>query len=308
MSLARKLLLAIANNPSLRDRATRAAFVRRAAARFMPGEHVDDAIAAAVALRTHGIATMLTKLGENVASVDDAEAVTDHYLQVLDQVKSTGLNAEISVKPTQLGLDLDTGLCARNLQRLVDRAGSRGSFVWIDMESAGYVDRTLDLFRMARARSPLVGIALQAYLRRTESDMERLLPLGPSIRIVKGAYLEPRSAVFPKKADVDESYVRLSHRLLRETARGSCARFQVATHDRSLIERLGAVITEERVPHGAYEYAMLYGIQTSLQRQLANDGRPVRVLISYGESWFPWFMRRLAERPANVWFVIRNMR
>jgi proline dehydrogenase len=307
VSASRKLLLAIADNPALADRAARAAFVRRSVTRFMPGEHVEDAIAAALALRAGGIGTMLTKLGENLTRVEDAEDVTKHYLHVLDHVKDVGLNAEISVKPTQLGLDLDADLCASNLERLVDYAAAQGRFVWIDMESSGYVDRTLDLFRRARARSPLVGIALQAYLYRTASDIEGVLPLGPSIRLVKGAYLEPPSAAFPRKTDVDANYLRLSHRLLSQAARGSGARLQVATHDRALVDRISAVIAEERVADSAYEFAMLYGIQTPLQRKLADAGRPIRVLISYGESWFPWFMRRLAERPANVWFVVKNL-
>jgi proline dehydrogenase len=303
MAAARHLLLAIASNPSLSRRATNAPFVRRSVARFMPGEDVTDALAAAAQLQTHRIATMLTKLGENLTRREDAEEVFEHYVSAMDRAHAAGLDAQISVKPTQLGLDLDAELCARHLQRLVEHADRLGSFVWIDMESSTYVDRTLDLFRQSRERSPRVGVALQAYLYRTESDIEQLRPLGPSIRLVKGAYLEPPSIAFSKKADVDENYYKLSCRLLGDDR----ARLQIATHDRRLIERLGAVIASQRVPGDAYEYAMLYGIQRSLQAKLAESGRRLRVLISYGENWFPWFMRRLAERPANVWFVLRNM-
>jgi proline dehydrogenase len=229
--------------------------------------------------------------------------VYDHYITAMDRAHAAGLDAQISVKPTQLGLDLDANLCARHLQGLVDHADRLGSFVWIDMESSTYVDRTLDLFRRSREHSPHVGVALQAYLYRTESDLQQLSAISPSIRLVKGAYLEPPSIAFPKKADVEENYYKLAHRLLGNDR----ARLQIATHDPRLIERLGALIANQRVPDDAYEYAMLYGIQRSLQAKLAESGRRLRVLISYGENWFPWFMRRLAERPANVWFVLRNM-
>jgi proline dehydrogenase len=225
----------------------------------------------------------------------------------MDRIDGLGLDAQISVKATQLGLDLDADVCRRNLERLVQRAGARGRFLWIDMESSVYVDRTLELFRQARERSADVGVALQAYLYRTESDIQHLMPLDPYIRLVKGAYLEPASIAFPKKIDVDENYYKLSCQLLRDQGRKHKARLQIATHDRRLIKRLETVISEEGIPDDAYEYAMLYGIQTQLQETLARSGRRIRVLISYGENWFPWFMRRLAERPANVWFVARNL-
>lgn len=273
----------------------------------MPGERVEDAMAAAAQQQTQGIGTIFTRLGENLTRVEEAEEVTGHYLDVLDKVKVAALDAQISVKPTQLGLDLDKELCFRNLQRLVDRAGERGNFVWIDMESSPYVDPTLDLFRRTRARSPRVGVALQAYLYRTAQDVESLLPLGSAIRLVKGAYLEPATIAFPKKADVDENYYKLSCRMLAGDAQRMGTLLHVATHDPRLVERLNAFIVEQRVPATAYEYAMLYGIQRPLQLRLARDGRRIRVLIAYGEYWFPWYMRRLAERPANVWFVMKNV-
>lgn len=278
------------------------AFVRRSVSSFMPGERLEDALEAAARLQQEGVGTILTKLGENLTRVEEAEEVTSHYLDVLDRVSAGKLNAEVSIKPTQLGLDLDRELCYRNLERLVDRAASRNNFVWIDMESSPYVDPTIELFRRARARTPRVGLALQAYLRRTERDVEALIPLGSAVRLVKGAYLEPASVAFPRKADVDENYYRLACRLL-----AGSVRVHVATHDSKLVERIDRFIEENRVPRSAYEYAMLYGIQRPLQRRLAASGKPLRVLISYGEYWFPWYMRRLAERPANVGFVIRNM-
>jgi proline dehydrogenase len=307
MGLARNVLLAMSTNAWLRERATRTPFVRRSVSTFMPGERLEDAMAASATQQGLGIGTIFTKLGENLTRVEEAEDVTRHYLDTIDKVRAAGLNAQISVKPTQLGLDLDKDLCFRNLQRLVDRAAERGNFVWIDMESSPYVDPTLDLFRRARARSPAVGIALQAYLHRTAKDVETLVPLGSAIRLVKGAYLEPASIAFPKKADVDENFYQLSCRLLADDAQKAGGVLHIATHDPRLVDRLGAFVDERHVPPTAYEYAMLYGIQRPLQQRLAKAGRPLRVLIAYGEYWFPWYMRRLAERPANVWFVVKNV-
>jgi proline dehydrogenase len=222
-------------------------------------------------------------------------------------VNAAGLDAQISVKPTQLGLDLDKELCYRNLQRLVDRAAARGNFVWIDMESAPCVDPTLELFRRTRARSSQIGVALQAYLYRTSRDVESLLPLGSAIRLVKGAYLESPNIAYRKKSDVDENYYKLACRLLREDAQQMGTLVHIATHDARLVARFNAFMEDHRVPNAAYEYAMLYGIQRPLQQRLVASGRRLRVLIAYGEDWFAWYMRRLAERPANVWFVAKNL-
>jgi proline dehydrogenase len=307
MSIARRILLAASTNVWLRERATKAAFVRRSVSTFMPGERVEDAMAASSEQQTRGIGTIFTRLGENVTRIEEAEEVTRHYLDVLDKIRAAGLDAQISVKPTQLGLDLDKELCFRNLQRLVERAEARNNFVWVDMESSPYVDRTLELFRRVRERSPLIGIALQAYLHRTAADIESLLPLGSAIRLVKGAYLEPAEIAYPRKADVDENYYTLACRLLSEEARRFGTLLHIATHDPRLVDRMNAFIEAHGVPHSAYEYAMLYGIQRALQLRLAKDGRRIRVLIAYGEYWFQWYMRRLAERPANVWFVVKNI-
>ncbi|MDQ3212330.1 MAG: proline dehydrogenase family protein, partial [Acidobacteriota bacterium] len=286
---------------------TKTAFVRRSVARFMPGEHAADALRAAQDLEPQGITTILTRLGENLTTAAEFEDVTAHYLDVLDRIAASGLDAHISVKPTQLGLDLDPALCEKNLERLIARAGERRNFVWIDMEGSPYVDRTIALFKRMRQRTPLVGIALQAYLYRTQNDVESLIPLGAAIRIVKGAYLEPPDVAFPKKADVDGNFFTLCVRLLAEDARRPGAVLHIATHDVSLTARLAAHIATHEVPSSAYEFAMLYGIQPGQQARLAREGKRLRVLISYGEHWFPWYMRRLAERPANVWFVLRTI-
>ena len=307
MSVARSVLLALSTNRWLRERATRTAFVRRSVSAFMPGERLEDAMAAAGAQDAQGIGTIFTKLGENLTRVEEAEEVTLHYLDVLDKVRAAGLRAQISVKPTQLGLDLDKELCLGNLQRLVDRAGERDSFVWIDMESSPYVDPTLDLFRRTRARSVRIGIALQAYLYRTADDVESLAPHGSAIRLVKGAYLEPSSVAYPKKSDVDDNFYTLSCRLLAEDAQKAGGLLHMATHDPRLVDRLTAFIDAHRVPASAYEFAMLYGIQRPLQQRLVTARRPLRVLVAYGDYWFAWYMRRLAERPANVWFVVKNL-
>jgi proline dehydrogenase len=308
VGLLRQTLLAASTNAWLREQATRRAFVRTSVSRFMPGERIEDAIDAAVRLKSERIGTILTRLGENLASLDEAEEVTAHYIDVIDRIRQAGLDGQVSVKPTQLGFDLDPDVCTRNLLRIVEHAERAGvTPVWIDMESSPYVDPTLKLFRAARERSGGVGVALQAYLYRTAKDVEDLLPLGPAVRVVKGAYLEPANLAYPKKSDVDDNYFRLCTRLLDQDSVRRGTLLHIATHDAQLADRLARVIGERRVPPASYEFAMLYGIQRAQQQRLAASGRRLRVLISYGEHWFPWYMRRLAERPANIGFVVRNL-
>jgi len=307
MSVMRRTLLAASTNAWLRDHVTKWGFVRKSVTRFMPGEQVEDALAAAKEQQALGINTIFTRLGENLTREEEFEEVTQHYLEVIDKIANAGLDAHISIKPTQLGLDLDRGLCERNMDRLIERAEQRGNFVWIDMEGSSYVDPTIALFTRARARTTRVGIAIQAYLYRTPKDIEALVPLGPAIRIVKGAYLEPPNVAYPKKSDVDEAFYMLCTRLMAPDAQKAGALLHIATHDVALADRLMAFIKQQNVPTSAYEFAMLYGIQRNQQLRLARAGMRLRVLISYGEYWFPWYMRRLAERPANVWFVVRTM-
>ena len=307
MALMRSVLLAGAQSVWLRERASRFPFVRRSVSRFMPGEQLEDALQAAGGLKGAGTGTILTYLGENLSDAAAARDVTREYLQVLARVGDLGLDTQISVKPTQLGLDQDPGFCFENLMTLVERAAAGGNFVWIDMESSSYVDATLDLFRRARAASPRVGVCLQAYLRRTAADLESLLPLGSAIRLVKGAYREPPDLAFPRKRDVDERFFSLATRFLAEGPRHEGSLLGIATHDPRLVDRLRAFASASGVPPGAYEFEMLYGIQRPLQARLVEGGGRLRVLISYGDYWFPWYMRRLAERPANVLFVARNL-
>ena len=299
--------MAGSQSPWLRRQATRRRFVRRAVSRFMPGETLDDALAAAAALDARGLGTVLTHLGENITAAAEAEAVRRHYLEVLGRLPAAGLDAEVSVKLTQLGLDLDLDLAAEHARCLAERSAAHGRRLWIDMESSAYVDRTLEVYRRVREREPGVGLCVQAYLHRTARDLQALVPLGAAVRVVKGAYQEPAGNAMRRKRDVDESFFRLCERLLAEDARRAGCRLTIATHDRDLIGRLAAGASARGVPLEAYEIAMLYGIQRPEQARLAAVGHRVRVLISYGDSWFPWYMRRLAERPANVWFVARGL-
>lgn len=302
----RRALLWASTNPWMRERATRTAFVRRSVVKFMPGETVEDALKAAEAL-PKGLNTILTRLGENLEDIKEAEEVADHYRKVIDLVKLSGLDAQISIKPTQLGYDQDQEVCFNYCVDLLERCEAAGNFFWLDMEGSPYVEGTIALYKRLRERSDKVGVAIQAYLYRTEKDIEELLALGSAIRLVKGAYLEPESVAFPKKADVDENYFKLACRLLDPDADKPGALLHIASHDLALQERLQKVIAERNIPNSRCEVAMLYGIQTGRQEALAREGVPVRCLISYGEYWFPWYMRRLAERPANVWFVAKNM-
>jgi proline dehydrogenase len=306
MSVMRKALLWASTNAWMRDRATRTGFVRRSVVKFMPGETIEDAIAAAKALPP-GVTTIFTRLGENLARIEEAKEVNEHYHRVIDLIQASGLDAQISVKPTQLGYDQDPEACFAYCTDLLEHVDRASNFFWLDMESTKYVDGTIALYRRLRERSPRVGIAIQAYLRRTGKDIEDLLPLGAAIRLVKGAYLEPPDLAFPDKADVDANFFKIACRLLDEDAATPGAWLHIATHDVPLQQRLQQVIAERNIPKDRYQMAMLYGIQSGHQAALGAAGVPIRCLISYGEFWFPWYMRRLAERPANVWFVVKNM-
>ena len=303
----RRVLLAASQSQWLAQRAPEYGFVRKAVQRFMPGEDVSSALEAARALQENRIATILTQLGENVKNAGEAEAVTRHYLDVLEKVQAQKLEAAISVKLTQLGLDLDADGCPANVQRLAKRARELGNFLWIDMEGSAYTNATLELYRRVRAQHPDVGVCLQAYLYRTEKDLADLLPLGPAIRLVKGAYNEPPDLAYPRKKDVDENYFRLARKLLDPEVRKAGTRAGFATHDLRMIQKIEQVVQELGLPRESVEFQLLYGIQRAEQVRLAQAGYRVRVLISYGSQWFPWYMRRLAERPANLTFVIRNM-
>ncbi len=304
----RSALLWVSENRWCSNTLPRYGFVRRAVRRFMPGETLGDALDAARVLeRGQGIPTLITFLGENVADRTEARAVADHYVQATLEVASRGLDAELSVKPTHLGLDLGIDVAEENLRLITRSAEAHGNWVWIDMEYSRYVDPTLELYRSIRADHARFGICLQSYLYRTPADLESLIPLGPGIRLVKGAYAEPAEIAFPDKADVDQAFFDLTTRMLAPDALEAGTRAGLATHDAKLIARIDEWAQSNAVASEAYEYQMLYGISQREQFRLAWRGRSVRVLISYGEHWFPWYVRRLAERPANVAFVVRSM-
>ncbi len=304
--MLRGLLLWGSENPFLAEHLPRLGFVRRAVRRFMPGETPEAAMEATLGIQSSRMTGVFTLLGENISAETEAEAVAEHYRGVLDQVRQRDLDVEISVKLTQLGVDLGKDIARSNLDRILSHASELGRFVWIDIESSAYTDVTLDLYREARGRYRDVGLCLQAYLYRTAADLEALMPLEPAIRLVKGAYAEPADVAFPKKRDVDRNYMELAGGLL-DAVRDGKARAAFATHDSAIIRSVKDQAAVRAISRGDVEFQMLYGIATAEQKKLAGEGYRVEILISYGSAWFPWYMRRLAERPANVWFVVRKM-
>ena len=306
MPFGRSILLAAARSRTLNDFALRSAFVKRATRTFMPGEHVDDALAAGAAIAASGRGLIFTQLGEAITSAEAAVVVRDHYLRIFDEIHARALPAQVSVKPTQLGLDLSIAECERHLVALAAKAEETGSALWLDMEDSSYVDRTLDLYVSLKKTHPSIGVALQAYLRRTPEDLARLMPLKPVIRLVKGAYDEPGSVAFEKKSDTDRAYYALALQMLEGAPAGVCVPI-FATHDLALIARLAERAAASGVGKDNYQIHMLYGIRDSAQRRLVAEGHSVRTLVSYGAAWYRWYMRRLAERPANVLFVVRSL-
>jgi proline dehydrogenase len=303
----RRLLLWMARNEWLKERLPRLWFARRAIRRFMPGEDMASALAAAVGFQVEGLGTIFTRLGENLTSIEEADAVAAHYLELVDQVAARKLDGEPSVKLTQLGFDIDEARTMAHAEAIAERAAEHGKTFWVDMEGSAYVERTIHFYERLKARHPNTGICLQAYLRRTAADVRRLLPLDPQIRLVKGAYAEPATIAYQTRHDVDANYLALAVSMLDAFKAGSAIRIGLGTHDVRLIEQAGEHAAALRLPKAAFEVQMLYGIRMDQQRRLAREGYVVRDLIAYGEAWYPWYMRRLAERPANVIFAVRQM-
>ena len=302
----RTILLWMARNRLLKTYLPRLWFARRAVRKFMPGETVEDALEAAEQFRPLGIGVLLTQLGENLTHPDQAQAVADHYHDVVRKIMARGMDAEISVKPTQLGLDLDPDATLQHLRSLASAAAEANGTLWLDMEGSAYTERTLDLYRRLKADHPNVGICLQSYLRRTPDDIASLTPLRPAIRLVKGAYDEPAAIAYRDKGQVDANYLALAVSFLKE-GRGRPIRLGLGTHDVALIEQIAAQVAPAGIDREGFEIEMLYGIRTGEQFRLAKAGYRVQVLIAYGDAWYPWYMRRLAERPANVTFAIRSL-
>lgn len=303
--MLRQALLWASRNTWIERQMRRRGFARRAVSRFMPGETADAALEAARGLAGHGISTVFTKLGEALEDRDEIEKVVRHYLGLIERIAAEPLPSQISIKLTQLGQDLGQGVAQANLERLASAAGEQGNVVWVDMEASPYVDETLDIFTAALARHPNLGLCVQAYLYRAAADVKRLLALGARLRLVKGAYRESADIAWPRRPDVDENFMVLT-RLMLEGARPN-APHGIATHDMALLGRILKEAREMGLSGDAFEVQMLYGIRTREQLALRRRGIPVRVLISYGPHWYPWYMRRLAERPANLGFVVRSV-
>jgi proline dehydrogenase len=302
----RHILLWMARNRWLKEHLPRLPFARRAVRRFMPGETVDQALGAAEPFRAHGIGLLFTHLGENLSDLGEAQVVADHYHELLDRIAAIALDGEISVKLTQLGLDLDPDATFRHAASLCEHAGRAGGTFWIDMEGSAYTEATVAMYERLKAEHANVGLCLQAYLRRTPEDLHRLMPLQPAIRLVKGAYDEHAAVAFRKRSEVDAAYQSLGVLMLPQAAAGQL-RLGLGTHDLELVERIAEYAGTAGFPKTCFEVQMLYGIRARDQVRLAESGYKVRALISYGDAWYAWYLRRLAERPANVAFALRQI-
>ncbi len=306
MSPLRSLLLWASTQRWIGTQAQKRAFTRRAVRRFLPGEDLDAALRAASELIGRGSASVFHQLGENVETNTEADGALRRYQEVVERAADRKLEAHVSVKLTHLGLDLDRARTRDRLCALTRSAEAKQGFLWVDMERSAHTDATLELYRYARERQDSVGICLQSHLFRTTGDLEEL-PLAPWIRLVKGAYRESASVAYPRKRDVDRALLEQARRLLPDQARAQGAKLALASHDIGLIDAVVEHAREWSVAAGDFEIQTLYGIQTAALRGYAERGHRTRVLISYGRDWFPWYMRRLAERPANLWFLLRNL-
>ena len=303
----RALLLWMARNRFLRTNLPRLWFAKRAVRRFMPGEEPEAALDAAERFKAEGIRSEFTRLGENVETLVECEDTAQHYIDVMGQIEARGLDGEVSVKLTQLGYDIDVERTLERAQRLAAKAAEGGRTFWIDMEGSSYAEGTISFYERLKATHSNTGLCLQSYLRRTAADIQRLMPLDPRIRLVKGAYAEPESIAYQSRHDVDTNFVALAVALLEGRQQGRDVRLGLGTHDIRLIEQIAEHATAMGLPKTSFEVQMLYGIRMDEQRRLVSEGYAVRDLISYGHAWYPWYMRRLAERPANVIFALRQI-
>jgi proline dehydrogenase len=306
-SVLRALLLALSTRPRIGAWMSRLPATRRLVRRFVAGTTPEEALAVIADLNAAGLEGAVTYLGENVRSPADAGHAAQMYLHLLDEIKRRGLRAAPSLKLTHVGLDLGEAVCLAHLTRVLAEGRAVGTRVWIDMESSAYTDRTLDLYARLRPAWDNLACVVQAYLRRTPADVERLIPLGAAVRLCKGAYREPPALAYPDKAEVDRAYARLGERLLAPDALAQGVYPGFATHDERLLAHLRRVAAERRVGADRFEIQMLYGIRPDLHAALRADGLTVRVLVSFGEDWYGYFMRRLAERPANLLFLLRHL-
>jgi proline dehydrogenase len=300
----RQTFLTLSNSRELQDIALNNGLARRFALRFVAGETLEQAVQAIRALNAKGIKATFDQLGENINTAAEARAAANSYIDILNKIESTRIDSNVSLKLTQMGLDVDEDLCFDNVSRICARAYELDTFVRLDMESTAYTDRTLEMFRKLWHTSGYrnVGVVLQAYLYRTEEDVREMNGLGARVRLCKGAYNEPAEVAFPKKAEVDRNYAKLAALLLREGNYPG-----IATHDARLIEFVKHYTAKHAVAPAKFEFQMLYGVRRELQVSLAQEGYNMRVYVPYGQEWYPYFMRRLAERPANVMFIAGNL-
>jgi proline dehydrogenase len=296
------LLLFLSGHARLRRWMETSSIARRLSSRFVAGETLAEALAIARTINSSGISVTLDHLGENVTSLAEAAASRDEYIRALDEIRAAGLSANVSIKLTQFGIDLDEEACRENVAMLVSVAARHENFVRIDMESSAYTDRTLSLVTELHARYGAAGAVIQAYLYRSEQDLELLSRQGIRVRLCKGAYLEPPGVAYEHKADVDRNYVRLMKKLLESGSYPA-----IATHDQAIIAEAERLVAARQIPVSNFEFQMLYGIRRDIQKRLVSEGYRLRLYIPYGKAWYPYFMRRLAERPANLLFLIRNL-
>ena len=302
MSALRSVILAAADSPRLQSFVTKHGF-RLGASRFVAGQSLDEAVPVLRRLNADGLLTNTTLLGEGVRSEAEARAAVDEYHEVLERIQSEGLQTNVALKLTNLGLSIDEELAYRNVTELVEHAARLGNFIRIDMEESVYVDATLRTYRRLReAGQNNVGTVLQSYLYRTDDDLQSLLSLTPNLRFVKGAYLEPAEIAYPEKSDVDAAYVRLI-----ETSLTSGGFTAIATHDERIIEHAIAFTRERAIASERFQFQMLYGVRPKLQRDLVARGYSVLVATPFGPEWYRYLMRRLAERPANLLFFLKNL-
>lgn len=298
--MLREFLIHLSENDLARQFTMHAPGARTVARRFVAGEAVDDALAAARELNAAGMSATLDYLGESVSSREEATAAADTYLRLIDGIVADGLNANVSLKLTQMGQDIDEEFLHENVRRVFDRAREHDMFVRLDMESSDYTQRTLDFFRRIWDEGyHNVGVVLQSYMRRSEADVKMANELGARVRLCKGAYKEPPEVAYQEKEKVDGNFVALMQRLLSDGTYPG-----IATHDPAMIAATRAWASQHSIPSDAYEFQMLYGVRRDLQQQLVRDGYRMRVYVPFGEAWYPYLMRRMAERPANMFFIV----
>jgi len=300
--ISRAALLYLSQRHELKSFFTILPGFKQVTRRFIAGENIDDAIIAIRELNRAGITASFDHLGESTTSEAEAESDVREYLHVLERIEGTGVDSNVSVKLTQLGLDIDEDYCLRNTRRIVEAAKRHDNFVRIDMEDSPKTDATLRIFKTLFNEFGNVGIVLQAYLYRTEADLDEVLAMRARVRLCKGAYKEPETVAFPEKSDVDANFVKLMKKLLK-----SGVYHGIATHDERMVTATKDFAARQGISKDDFEFQMLYGVRRDLMLKLAGEGYRVRAYVPYGEYWYPYFMRRLAERPANVWFVLKNL-